>query len=164
VGLLFNAANPLNYATASARELAAAAQTLKIELHHLEIRSADDIEKTLTTANLDGLQAVVVVGDPLTFRHRKRIHELAARHKVPTFVPTPEYVEGLALLSYGPSLEDMTRQTAVYVDKILKGAKAADLPVEQPTRYQLVINFKTAKALGLTIPHSLLLRADQLIE
>jgi hypothetical protein len=75
---------------------------------------------------------------------------------VPTFVPAPEYVEGRALLSYGPSLGDMTRQTAVYVDKILKGAKAADLPVEQFTRYQLVINLKTAKALGLTIPPSLL--------
>jgi putative tryptophan/tyrosine transport system substrate-binding protein len=164
VGLLFNPANPLNYATARARELAAASQTLKIQLQHLEIRSADDIEKTLTAANLEGLQAVCVVGDPLTFRHRRRIHELAARHKVPTFVPTPEYVEGLALLSYGPSLKEMTRQTAVYVDKILKGAKAADLPVEQPTRYQLLINLKTAKALGLTIPQTLLLRADQVIE
>jgi putative ABC transport system substrate-binding protein len=164
VGLLFNAANPLNYATASARELAAASQALKIQLHHLEIRSEDDIEKTMTAANLDGLQAVCVVGDPLTFRHRKRIHELAARHKVPTFVPTPEYVEGLALLSYGPSLKDMTRQAAVYVDKILKGAKPADLPVEQPTRYQLVINLKTAKALGLTIPPSLLGRADEVIQ
>ena len=164
VGLLFNAANPLNYATASARELAAASQALKIQLHHLEIRSADDIETTMTAANLEGLQAVCVVGDPLTFRHRKRIHELAARHKVPTFVPTPEYVEGLALLSYGPSLKDMIRQAAVYVDKILKGAKPADLPVEQPTRYQLVINLKTAKALGLTIPPSLLGRADEIIQ
>ena len=164
MGLLFNAANPLNYATASARELAAASQALKIQLHHLEIRSADDIETTMTAANLEGLQAVCVVGDPLTFRHRKRIHELAARHKVPTFVPTPEYVEGLALLSYGPSLKDMIRQAAVYVDKILKGAKPADLPVEQPTRYQLVINLKTAKALGLTIPPSLLGRADEIIQ
>jgi ABC-type uncharacterized transport system substrate-binding protein len=164
VGLLFNAANPLNYATASARELAAAAQALKIQLHHLEIRSADDIEKTMTAVNLDRLQAVYVFADPLTFRHRKRIHELAAHHKVPTFVPTPEYVEGLALLSYGPSLRDMHRQAAVYVDKILKGIKTADLPVEQPTKYQLVINLKTAKALGLTIPQSLLQRADQVIE
>jgi putative ABC transport system substrate-binding protein len=164
VGLLFNAANPLNYRTASAQELTAASQVLKIQLHDLEIRSADDIEKTLTAANLDGLQAVCVFGDPLTFRHRKRIHELAIRHKVPTFVPSPEYVEGLALLSYGPSLRDMTRQAAVYVDKILKGTKPADLPVEQPTRYQLVINLKTAKALGLTIPPSLLQRADEIIQ
>ena len=164
VGLLFNAANPLNYRTASAHELAATSEALKIQLRDLEIRSADDIEKTMTAANLDGLQAVCVFGDPLTFRHRKQIHELAARHRVPTFVPTPEYVEGLALLSYGPSLLDLNRHAAVYVDKILKGTKPADLPVEQPTRYQLVINLKTAKALGLTIPQTLLQRADQVIE
>jgi putative ABC transport system substrate-binding protein len=93
VGLLFNAANPLNYATASARELTVAAEALKIQLQHLEIRSADDIEKTMTAASLSGLQAVCLVGDPLMFRHRKRIHELALRHKVPMFVPAPEYVE-----------------------------------------------------------------------
>ncbi len=164
VGLLFNAANPLNYAAASSRELAAAAQALKIQLHHLEIRSADDIEKTMTAANLDRVQAVFVVGDPLTYRHRKRIHELAARHKVPTFVPTPEYVEGQALLAYGPSLRDMTRQAAVYVDKILKGAKPADLPVEQPREYQVVVNLRAARALGLTIPPSLVIRATEVIE
>jgi putative tryptophan/tyrosine transport system substrate-binding protein len=164
VGLLFNAANPLNYATANAQDLAAAAQALKIELHHLEIRNADDIETTMTPVTLGRLQAVLVVGDPLTFRHRTRIHELAARHNVPTFVPAPEYVEGKALLSYGPSLLDAIRQAAVYVDKILKGGQPADLPVEQPTQYQLVINLKTAKALGLTIPPSLLVRADKVID
>jgi putative ABC transport system substrate-binding protein len=164
VGLLFNAANPLNYATANAHDLAAAAQALKIQLHHLEIRRADDIEKTMTAATLGRLQAVFVVGDPLTFQHRTRIHELAARHNVPTVVPAPEYVEGKALLSYGPSLLDAARLAAVYVDKILKGAKPADLPVEQPTHYQLIINLKTANALGLTIPPSLLARADRVIE
>jgi ABC-type uncharacterized transport system substrate-binding protein len=164
VGLLFNAANPLNYATASAGELAAAAQVLKIQLHHLEIRSADDIERTMAAANLRRVEAVVVVGDPLTFRHRKRINELAALHKVPTFVPTPEYVEGQALLAYGPSLRDMVRQTAVYVDKILKGAKAADLPVEQPREYRLVVNLRAARALGLSMPSSLVMRADEVIE
>ena len=164
VGLLFNAANPLNYATANTRELTVAAQALKIQLHHLEIRTADDIEKTMTTARLDGLQALLLFGDPLTFRYRKRIHELALRHKLPIFVPAPEYVAGLALLAYGPSLTDMIRETALYVDKILKGAKPADLPVEQPTRYHLVINLKTASALGLTIPASLLLRADHVIK
>jgi hypothetical protein len=98
--------HPLNYATASEEQLATAAQMLKIELHRLEIRSADDIETTMTAGNLRGLDAVFVVGDPLTFRYRKRIHELAALQKVPTFVPTPEYVEGLALMAYGPSLRD----------------------------------------------------------
>jgi putative ABC transport system substrate-binding protein len=164
VGLLVNAANPLNYATASAEQMATAAQTLKIELHRLEIRSGDDIETTMTAGNLRGLDAVFVVGDPLTFRYRKRIHELAALQKVPTFVPTPEYVEGLALMAYGPSLRDAGRQAAVYVDKILKGARAAELPIERPREYRLVVNLRVAKALGLTIPPSLTMRADEVIQ
>jgi putative ABC transport system substrate-binding protein len=164
VGLLVNTANPLNYATASAEQLATAAQMLKIELHRLEIRSADDIETTMTAGNLRGLDAVFVVGDPLTFRYRKRIHELAALQKVPTFVPTPEYVEGLALMAYGPSLRDASRQAAAYVDKILKGARAAELPIERPREYRLVVNLRAAKALGLTIPPSLVMRADEVIQ
>jgi putative ABC transport system substrate-binding protein len=164
VGLLYNAGNPVNYATASSSELAMASQALNIHLQFLDVRNAEDIEKTLTAATLNPLQAVFVVGDPLTFRYRKRIHELAARQNVPTFVPAPEYLDGLGLMAYGPRLTDMLRQAAVYVDKILKGAKPADLPVEQPTNYKMVINLKTAKALGLTIPPSLLQRADQVIE
>ena len=164
VGLLVNTANPLNYATASAEQLATAAQMLKIELLRLEIRSADDIETTMTAGNLRGLDAVFVVGDPLTFRYRKRIHELAALQKVPTFVPTPEYVEGLALMAYGPSLRDASRQAAAYVDKILKGARAAELPIERPREYRLVVNLRAAKALGLTIPPSLVMRADEVIQ
>jgi putative ABC transport system substrate-binding protein len=164
VGLVVNAANPLNYAAAGSRELAAAAQALKLQLVPLEIRSADDLERTLTAVNLDRLDAVVVVGDPLTFRHRKRIHELAMLHKVPTFVPTPEYLDGPGLLAYGPSLRDASRGAARYVDKILKGAKPADLPVEQPREYRLVVNLRTAKALGMTIPPSVLTRADEIID
>jgi putative ABC transport system substrate-binding protein len=118
----------------------------------------------MTATNLRGLDAVFVVGDPLTFSHRKRIHELAALQKVPTFVPTPEYVEGEALLAYGPSLRDSARQAAVYVDKILRGAKAANLPVEQPRGYRLVVNLRTARALGLSIPPSVVLRADEVIQ
>lgn len=164
VGLLVNVANPLNYATASAQQLTTAADTLKIELHPLEIRSADDIGTIMTADNLRGLDAVFVVGDPLTFRYRKRIHELAVLQKVPTFVPAPEYVEGLALAAYGPSLRDAIRQAAVYVDRILKGAKAADLPVEQPREYRLVVNLRAARTLGLSIPPSILMRADDVIQ
>jgi putative tryptophan/tyrosine transport system substrate-binding protein len=164
VGLLFNAANPLNYATAQSHELMVGARALKLELHHLAIRSADDIEKAMNSANLSRVHGVFVVGDPLTFRHRDRIHTLAIQHKVPTFVPTPEYVEGKTLLAYGPSLRDLERQAAVYVDKILKGRKPAELPVEQPREYRTVVNLRTARVLGLTIPPSLLLRADQIIE
>jgi putative tryptophan/tyrosine transport system substrate-binding protein len=164
IGLLVNVANPLNYANASAEQLAAAAQMLKIDLRRLEIRSADDIETTMTASNLRGLDAVFVVGDPLTYRYRKRIHELAALQKIPTFVPTPEYVEGLALLAYGPSLRDASRQAAIYVDKILKGARPAELPIEQPRKYRLVVNLRAARALGLTIPPSLTMRADEVIQ
>ena len=164
VGLLFNASNPLNYRMASAKQLAAAAQALNIELRDLEIRSAEDIERTMTAINLRGLDAVFVVGDPLTFRHRMQIHELAALHRTPTFVPTPEYVEGRALAAYGPSLGAQVRHAAVYVDRILKGAKAADLPVEQPTQYRLIVNLRAAGALGLNLPSSLVMRADEVIQ
>jgi putative ABC transport system substrate-binding protein len=164
VGVLFNAGNPLNYAAANSRQLTVAAHALNIQLVPLEIHSAVDIEKTMTAASLARTQAVFVVGDPLTFRHRKRIHELAALHKVPTFVPTSEYLDGQGLLAYGPSLTEALRAASVYVDKILKGAKPADLPVEQPREYRLVVNLKTAKALGITIPPAVLARADEVIQ
>ena len=164
VGLLFNAANPLNYAMANATQLAEAARALNIELHHLTMRNEADLESTMSAVNLRGLGAVLVVGDPLTFRHRKRIHELAALQKVPTFVGPPEYIEGLALMSYGPSLDDAIGQAAAYVDKILNGARAAELPVQQPREYRLVVNLRTARALGLNIPSSLVLRADEVIQ
>jgi putative ABC transport system substrate-binding protein len=164
VGLLFNAANPLNYAAAFSGQLATAAQALKIELIHLEIRAADDIERAFGAASRERVDAVFVVGDVLTFQHRKRIHDLAAAARLPTVVQAPEYLEGQGLLAYGPSLRDATRLAAVYVDKILKGARPADLPVEQPREYRLVVNVRAARALGLTLPPSLLGRADQVIE
>jgi putative ABC transport system substrate-binding protein len=164
VGLLLNAANPLNYAAAFSGQLAAAAQALKLELTRLEIRAADDIERAIGTASRERVDAVFVVGDVLTFQHRKRIHDLAAAARLPTFVPTPEYLEGQGLLAYGPSLRDATRLAAVYVDKILRGARPADLPVEQPREYRLVVNLRAARALGLTMPPALLGRADQVIE
>jgi putative ABC transport system substrate-binding protein len=163
VGLLFNEANPLNYAAANSNQLADAARALNIELYPLAITSGDDIGSTLSAAKLRSLDAVFLVGDPLTFRYRKRIHELATQYKVPTFVGPPEYVEGLALMSYGPSLDDATRRAAAYVDKILKGAKPADLPIEQPREYRLVVNLQAAKALGINIPQSVLARADDVI-
>jgi putative tryptophan/tyrosine transport system substrate-binding protein len=164
VGLLFNATNPLNYVAAFSRELEVAAQALTIELHRLEIRSADEIEKAMAIASRERVDAVLVVGDPLIFRHRKRIHDLAASSRLPTFVPAPEYLNGHGLMAYGASLREAARRAAVYVDKILKGAKPGDLPVEQPREYRLVINLKTARDLGLTIPQSVLLRADEVIQ
>jgi len=109
----------------------------------------------------DGL---IVATDPLLFAHRTRIVEAANQQKLAAVYGFREFVERGGLLSYGASLPEMYRRAATYVDKILRGAKPADLPVEQPTKFELVINMKTAKALGLTIPQSLLLRADQIIE
>jgi putative ABC transport system substrate-binding protein len=108
--------------------------------------------------------AIAVLGDPLTFTQRARIVDLAAKHQLPAMYLFRETVEAGGLMAYGASLHDLGRRAASYVDKILKGVKPADLPVEQPTRFELVINAKTAKALGLSIPPSLLARADQVIE
>ena len=110
------------------------------------------------------LSAVVVLADPMLGSQRIRLAELAAKHRLPSISPFREAAENGGLISYGPSLRANFQRAATYVDRILKGAKAADLPVEQPTKFELVINLKTAKALGLTIPPSLLQRADQVIE
>jgi putative ABC transport system substrate-binding protein len=164
IGLLFNAANPLNYAAAFVGEFVAAAQALKLDLVHLDIRSADDIATALIAAKRARVDAVFVVGDPLLFRYRKRVNEVASSHGLPTFVPAPEYLEGGAVMAYGPSLRDAARRTAVYVDKILKGAKPAELPVERPREYRLIVNRRAARQLGLAIPQALIGRADEVIE
>jgi putative tryptophan/tyrosine transport system substrate-binding protein len=146
------------------QDTAAAASALKLRLQILEARTVDDLEIAFNAATRDRADAMQVYGDPVTFLHRKRIAELALKSRLPTIYLFKPNVEAGGLLSYGPSEPDMLRRAATYVDKILKGARPADLPVEQPTKFELVINLKTAKALGLTIPHTLLLRADQVIE
>jgi putative tryptophan/tyrosine transport system substrate-binding protein len=112
----------------------------------------------------DHVQAVLVLGFGPYMASRQRIAELAHKHRLPTFFSWREHVEAGGLMSYGPDISDLFRRAATYVDRIFKVAKPADLPVEQPTKVELVINLKTAKALGLTIPQALLLRADQVIE
>jgi len=107
---------------------------------------------------------VLVLTSVVTYSHRQQIVDLAVKNRLPTIFYAAEWVEAGGLLTYGPSFTDMFRRAATYVDKILKGAKPADLPVEQPTKFELAINMKTAKALGLTIPQSVLIRADQVIE
>jgi len=109
-------------------------------------------------------QALIVMSDPMTVAQRKRIVELAASHHLPAIYALREFIEAGGLSSYATSLVDQYRRASSYVDKILKGAKPGDLPVEQPTKFELVINLKTAKALGLTIPQTLLLRADEVIQ
>ncbi len=121
----------------------------------------DGVFSELTNARAGGL---VVLSTPMFSSERTRLVDLAARHRLPTMFPFRSYVDAGGLMSYGPNVADLFRRAATFVDKILKGAKPVDLPVEQPTKFELVINLKTAKALGLTIPQSLLQRADQVIE
>jgi len=144
-------------------EVRSAAQALGMTLQPVEIRGPDDFDAAFSAMTRERAEALIAFSDPLFVLHRKQIADLAAKHRLPAVYAYREVVDAGGLLSYGPSLSDLFRRAAVYVGKILKGAKPADLPMEQPTKFELVINFKTAKALGLTIPQSLLVRADQVI-
>jgi putative ABC transport system substrate-binding protein len=145
------------------REVQAAARTLGVEVTTLEIRQAEDIAPAIEA--LKSLaDALYVATDPLVFTNRVRINTLAQGARLPTIYGSREYVDAGGLMSYGPNFSDLFRRTADYVDKILRGAKPADIPVEQPTKFDLIINLTTAKALGLAIPEAFLLRADEVIE
>jgi putative ABC transport system substrate-binding protein len=162
VAVLIVPANPLH--RPFFQETASAADALKLKLQVVEARSAEDLDSAFETAIRERADAMHVYGDSITFLHRRHIAELALKSRLPTVYLFRPNVEAGGLLSYGPSEPDMLRRAATQVDRILKGAKPGDLPVEQPTKFDLAINLKTAKALGLTIPRSLLLRADQVIE
>ena len=142
----------------------AAAQKLKLSLVEIEIRRLDGVDGAFATMKRERAGALLVSGGPLTYVRRQQIAELAFKHRLPAIHALREYAQAGLLLSYGTNLPDLYRRAATYVDRILKGARPGDLPVEQPTKFELVINLKTAKALGLTIPQSLLLRADEVIE
>jgi ABC-type uncharacterized transport system substrate-binding protein len=146
------------------KELEIAAQALGIQLISLPVRELGDFEPAFETARKENVHALLTSPSPLLNTVRERIVELAAKNRLPAMYAGPEFVEAGGLMSYAPSYTDLFRRAATYVDKILKGAKPADLPIEQPTKFELVVNLKTAKALGLTIPPSLLARADQVIE
>jgi putative ABC transport system substrate-binding protein len=135
---------------------------LGVQVQILEMRSANELPEVFKQAIR--FRALIVLEDPLTFGLRVNIAKLAASNQLPAIYGFREHIEAGGLMSYGADLSDMFVRAATFVDKILKGAKPADLPVEQPTKFELVINLKTAKALGLTIPQTLLLRADQIIE
>jgi len=141
-----------------------AAQRLGVALEALEVRGPEDFEAAFATAKQRNAQALLVFDDILTITYRSRITALAASSRLPAMYGSREFPDAGGLMSYGPSNVLIYRGFATFVDKILKGAKPADLPVEQPTKFELVINVKVAKALGLTIPPSLLARADELIE
>jgi ABC-type uncharacterized transport system substrate-binding protein len=146
------------------REAEVGAQAMRMRLQILRAADPTDVERAFAAMTRERASAVLMSEHPFLFSPKARVAELAAEHRLPTVVSFREFVERGALMSYGADLADLYGRAAVYVDKILKGAKPADLPVEQPTKFTLVINLKTAKALGLTIPLSLLARADQVIQ
>ena len=146
------------------QEIASAARGLGIEVHTFIVRRAEDLAIAFRGIKKNHDQGVVVMSPAFMFVHRKAVIDLAATHRVPAIYELRVFVEPGGLMSYGVNVSEMQRRAAIYVDKILKGAKPADLPVEQPTQFELVINMKTAKGLGLTIPQTLLLQANQLIE
>jgi len=162
VAVLFNPANPGN--TLAAKEMRAAAPGLKLTLHFQELRNPDDFEGAL--AGLTGARpdALFTVADPLMYRHRAQILDFAMKRRLPAIYEWKEFVELGGLMAYGVNLTELFKHAATFVDKFLKGAKPGDLPVEQVITFELVLNLRTAKALGLTIPQTMLLRADQVIE
>ncbi len=141
-----------------------AASRLNLTIRHAEVRSPGELEEAFVTITRWGAQAVIVYGSSMFRLHLPQIVTLAAKHRLPDISVWREAVAMNSLMSYGANIAALYRRAPAYVDKILKGAKPADLPVEQPTKFEFVINARTAKALGLTIPPSLLLRADQVID
>ena len=146
------------------RELEAAVKARGLTVSFLVVSEPVDFDTMLARAKRDGVTGIIAPVDGVTFRHRRALVEAALKHRLPGIYWAREYGEAGGLLTYGAGLVDLRRRAAIYVDKILRGARPADLPIEQPTKFELVINLKTAKALGLTIPPSLLVRADQVIE
>jgi putative ABC transport system substrate-binding protein len=144
------------------QELKAVAPSLAVELSFVELRTPEELSAAFSTVSRAHARALYVIDDAFFAKHRNRILELAAKGRLPVFGDRA-FADAGALMSYGPNFGDLYHRAAGYVDKILKGAKPADLPIEQPTKFEFVVNLKTAKALGLTIPESILLRADEVI-
>ena len=162
VAVLWNPGNPS--AAPNWKETEAAARTLGVTLQSHEVTEVNELAKAFAAMTRGAAAGLVVMPDPVLTIHRKRIADLAAKSRLPAIYVAREFVDIGGLMAYGPSIIDMYRRSATLVDKILKGRKPADLPVEQPMRFELVINMKTAKALGLTFPQTILIRADQVIE
>jgi putative ABC transport system substrate-binding protein len=145
-------------------ELDAASRKLDIALEVADMQSPGDLDGAFSMMISKRVGAILVVVSPLTYLLKEAIAESAIKHRLPTISNANQYAEAGLLMSYGPKLEDLYRDAATYVDKILRGAKPADLPVEQPRKFELTINLKTAKAIGVAIPQSLLLRAEEVIQ
>jgi putative ABC transport system substrate-binding protein len=162
VAVLWNASSPIQ--VIEQEEVRAAAQVLGMQILSLGVRTQEEIEDALATIVRERPGALIVLADRLFLHHRRRIMDFAAQHRLPGVHAYRELVEAGGLMSYGPSYADMHRRAATYVGKILKGAKPAELPVERPTKFEMVINLKTAKAIGLDVPWFLQQRADEVIE
>ena len=162
VAVLWNPANPSN--ALQLREAQDAARALGVRLQPLEVRDPTEFEKAFAAMTRERAGALLVLSDSTLLTQRERIADLAAKSRLPAVSGVRAHAEAGGLIAYGANIFDIWRRAATYVDKILKGAKPGDLPVEQPTKFELVINLKTARAIGLTIPQSLLLRADEIIQ
>jgi putative ABC transport system substrate-binding protein len=162
IGLLVNPSNP--NAMSHKEHAETAAQALGLRLSVLTAASPDEMESAFAIGRQKGIRALLVGDDPMFDVENSRLVLAASRFKIPTMYYVRDFVVSGGLLSYGPSLDEMAMQVGIYVGRILKGAKPADLPIQQPTKFELVVNVKTARALGLTVPPSLLARADEVIE
>jgi putative ABC transport system substrate-binding protein len=148
----------------SLKETEIAAAAFKVQIHFLDVLEPKDIEAAFRAAAKDRVDAVLVLGGPFILSNRTQIATLAVKNRFPAIYYSPEFVEDGGLMSYGVSLADLSRRAATYVDKILKGAKPADLPIEQPKKFEFIVNLKAAKQIGLTIPPNVLARADRVIK
>jgi len=146
------------------KQIESAAPAMGMNVRSVEIRDSRELEHALEALSREPPDALVLLADPLTTSQRLRIVEFAAEQRLPAIYETSPFVEAGGLMSYGPNVDEMVRHAAIYVDKILKGAKPGDLPIEQPAKFELVINLKTAKALGVAIPQSVRMQADRVIE
>ena len=162
IAVLWDSSNP--GMALRVRETKAAAEQSKVAFFDAGARDLDGLEAMFAELSKQRPGALLVTAEPFTTQHRVRILDFMARNAIPCMYEESRYVEAGGLISYGPSVRDLFRRSALYVDKIIKGANPADLPVEQPTKFELVINLRTAKALGLTIPDKLLALADDVIE
>jgi putative ABC transport system substrate-binding protein len=145
------------------KETELAARAFGLQLQSLDVRAPKDMETAFRAAGKARADSIIVLSGPMVNSHRSQIVDLAVKSRLPAIYPWPEYVEDGGLMSYGPSLTDLFRRAATYVDKILKGRKPADLPVEQPIKFEFIVNLKAAKQIGLTIPPNVLVRADRVI-
>jgi putative ABC transport system substrate-binding protein len=144
-------------------DMEAAAKALGLKLQSLEVRSLDDFDSAFARAKRDGAQALITTPSPLINTQQRQVLDFAAKNRLPAMYHSPEFVEAGGLMSYAPNYTDLFRRAADFVDKILKGTKPADIPVEQPTKFEFIVNLKAAKQIGVTVPPNVLARADRVI-